>query len=757
MSEQSKTISKSLPHPPGRQEEGLDLKRLQILNRLSRLALAGSGIQTIEKETTRLLREFLGAERTAVFELLKDGRTLLLQHGAGWPEADLGHAAMLAQDDSLAREALLGGRTVAVEDFRTDPSHGLPRLFEEIGIRACIVAPIPLDDGVFGLLSAHFSSPHACTSDEAAFIDSCAAILGQARAHLNADLKMAHERERFDLAMRGSNDGLWDWDLFEDELFYSPRWKNMLGFQDTEISSRPEEWLDRLHHDDLPLFHQALDTHLHDKTPLFISEHRLRHHDGSFRWMLARGIAVRNNEGRATRIVGSLTDITERKLVEKRLIKDALHDALTGLPNRTLFVDRLEQAIARAKRHEDNIFAVLYLDFDRFKVVNDSLGHSYGDQLLIEIAHRLKESTRTVDTIARLGGDEFAILLEELDDPYYGEHVAQRINDALAVPFKLAGREIVSSASIGIAPSGIGYERPGEVVRDADIAMYQAKTQGRGRYVVFEKGMHVRAVTQLELESDLRRALERHEFTLNYQPVISLTSGRITKFEALLRWNHPERGFISPADFVPIAEDTGLIVPIGREVLDVACHQMKAWRDRFPDLDLTISVNVSPKQFNDESLLGDVADILSRSGLEGQYLNLEITEGVMMENPLEVTHKLVEIKTLGVRLHVDDFGTGYSSLGHLHRFPIDVLKVDQSFVMTMSDTEENMEIVRTIVVLARNLKLQTVAEGVETAEHLNLLRQLDVDFGQGYFFSRPTTAEQATELLEKNPRWDPTG
>ncbi|CCQ72852.1 Putative sensor protein containing GAF, PAS and Diguanylate phosphodiesterase domains [Magnetospira sp. QH-2] len=740
----------------GEQDSGdltRELQRLNALNRLSRLALADTDMDPIEREATRLVRDFLGADRTAVFELLADGQTLLLQNGDGWPDSELGHAAVRATEGSLGIAAVAGGRTLGVEDFNRNSTYDWPHLFREMGMVACIVSPIPLADGVYGLLSAHFAQPHAFAAAEASFLDACAAILGQARNHLNADLELANQKERFDLAMRGSNDGLWDWDLVEDEVFLSPRWKTMLGYKNEEMGQAPDEWLDRIHLEDRTLFREALDAHLMGQTPLFVSEHRMRHHDGNYRWMLARGIAVSDDNDRPTRIAGSLTDITERKLVENRLLKDAFHDALTGLPNRALFVDRLEQAIARSKRHEDNIFAVLYLDFDRFKVVNDSLGHSYGDQMLIEIAHRLKESTRDLDTIARLGGDEFAVLLEELDGPHYGEHVAQRINDALCVPFKLAGREIVSSASIGIAMSSTGYERPGEVVRDADIAMYQAKTRGRGRHVVFEKGMHVRAVTQLELESDLRVALERQEFSLAFQPVISLATGRIVKFEALLRWIHPERGFISPADFVPIAEDTGLIVPIGRQVLDVACHQMKIWRDQFPDLDLTISVNVSPKQFNDDSLLGDVSEILHRSGLEGRFLNLEITEGVMMENPLEVTDRLLQIKSLGVRLHVDDFGTGYSSLGHLHRFPIDVLKVDQSFVMTMSDSDENMEIVRTIVALARNLKLQTVAEGVETAEHLALLAQFGVDFGQGYYFSRPTFAPEATELLEKNPHW----
>jgi predicted signal transduction protein with EAL and GGDEF domain len=368
---------------------------------------------------------------------------------------------------------------------------------------------------------------------------------------------------------------------------------------------------------------------------------------------------------------------------------------------------------------------------------------------LIEISQRLKECTRDVDTVARLGGDEFAILLDDLDSENIAEEVARRINHSLGQPFALSGREIVSNASIGIAFSSLGYGHPEEMIRDADIAMYQAKSEGRARHVVFEKGMHVRAVTQMELETNLREALEKKHFTLAYQPVVDIKTEKLAGFEALIRWNHKDQGFIPPGNFIPIAEETKLIIPIGRWVLMEACRQMSKWLAKFPDLNIAVSVNISPEQFKDNKLIDDIGDILSNTGLEGKHLKVEITENAIMENPHEVTNRLKQLRKMGIQLHVDDFGTGYSSLSHLHRFPIDALKVDRSFIISMGESQENMEIVRTIIALAHNLNLSTVAEGVESKADLIQLGKLNCDFAQGYYFSKPLTVKDATAYIAK--------
>ena len=526
----------------------------------------------------------------------------------------------------------------------------------------------------------------------------------------------------------------------------------MLGLNDEVMDNTIDAWIDRTHEEDRDQVNAALIAHLKDETPYFFCEHRLLHHDGSYRWMLVRGLAIRDETGHATRIAGSLSDITETKRAEQQLLKDALHDTLTQLPNRALFTDRLVQSLTRSSRSPDHLFAVMFLDFDRFKLINDSLGHSFGDQILIEIGHRLKECVREVDTVARLGGDEFAILLNDLDSEKTAEEVARRINHSLGQAFVLSGREIVSNASIGIAFSSLGYNHPEEMIRDADIAMYQAKTEGRARHVIFEPGMHVRAVTKLEMETNLRQAIDKAEFTLAYQPVLDINTEKLIGFEALIRWIHPEQGFTPPGDFIPIAEETKLIIPIGRWVILEACRQMKKWQAKFPKLDITVSVNISPEQFKDNNLINDVRAILQETKLPGDRLKVEITESAIMENPHEVTNRLMQLREMGIQLHVDDFGTGYSSLSHLHRFPIDALKIDRSFVISMGDSQENMEIVRTIIALAHNLNLSTVAEGVESKEDQTQLKKLDCDFAQGYYFSRPLFVKDATKFIAKHEK-----
>ena len=444
-------------------------------------------------------------------------------------------------------------------------------------------------------------------------------------------------------------------------------------------------------------------------------------------------------------------DITERKRAEEKLIHIAFHDSLTGLPNRALFTDHLKLAVAASKRTPAALFAVLFLDLDRFKVINDSLGHPVGDELLVSIARRLEHGLRAGDTVARLGGDEFAILLNNLDQPGDALRVAERVQEQLAEPLEIGGHEVFTTASIGIALSTTGYTNEEDVLRDADTVMYRAKAQGAARYEVFDQVMHARVCALLKLENDLRRAIERKEFCLYYQPIVALSTGRISGFEALVRWRHPERGLVPPSEFIPLAEETGLIVPLGMWVLEAACRQMHEWHALSPDhRDLKLSVNLSGRQFAQADLLDRITRVLGETHFDPRCLQLELTESVVMDNAKAIVALMGDLRALGLELAIDDFGTGYSSLSYLQRFPIHTLKIDRSFISPHGDEDrENAEIVRTIILLARNMGKDVVAEGVETEEQLARLRALECDYGQGYIFSRPQDAGATESLLRE--------
>jgi diguanylate cyclase (GGDEF)-like protein/PAS domain S-box-containing protein len=560
---------------------------------------------------------------------------------------------------------------------------------------------------------------------------------------------MRESEERYALAAQGANDGLWDWDLRRNKIFFSARWKAQLGASEGEIGDDPDAWFDRVHPDDRERIFGDLGLHLEGRTPFLEVEYRVRHADGSWRWMLVRGAAVRDGPGKAYRLAGSQTDITERKNAEEKLLHDALHDLLTGLPNRSLFMDRLGQAMAFQKRRTDHRFAVLFLDVDRFKTINDSLGHMQGDLLLVRVARRLEGCIRPGDTVARIGGDEFAVLLEDFADPDEPLRATARIHQALAAPHDLEGTEVFASASIGVAMGAPHYGHPEELLRDADTAMYRAKDMGRGRHAVFHPSMHAHARAQLQLETDLRRALERNELRLSYQPVVSLSTGHVAGCEALVTWQHPTRGLTPPGDFIPAAEETGLIIAIGRWALQQACRDAKTWNEKLPrNEQVSVSVNLSGRQLLHLELLEDVRDALESSGLDARRLKLEVTESVIMEHAGPAALLLSQLKALGVHLLLDDFGTGYSSLSYLHNFRFDTLKIDRSFVARLEIPGKHAEIVRTIVSLAGALQMEVVAEGVENAAQVAQLQALRVESAQGFWFSRPLDAEAFGAMLE---------
>lgn len=570
----------------------------------------------------------------------------------------------------------------------------------------------------------------------------------QAQQHLTTTLEsLQKSEERYSLAIQGTNDGIWDWNLEANEIFFSSEWQAMLGCPEQESTHHPDFWFERIHPEDLYWVKREITAHLNGLSSRFESEYRSLHQEGQYRWMLNRGQAIRNGLGQAVRMIGVQTDVTELKRAEEKLIHDALYDPLTGLPNRVSLMERLRRTGDLVSQEQQYLFAVLFIDLDRFKMINDSLGHAIGDLLLREIAHRLAFCLRPDDTIARLGGDEFVILLEDVKTHDNAISVAERILHELSTPFTLEGREIFTTASIGITFSNTKLNHPEDLLRDADLAMYRAKTQGRGRYEIFHPRMYTSAVALLEMETDLRRALERQELKLHYQPIVSLRTNRLVGFEALIRWQHPQQGLIPPAKFVPIAEETGLIAPIGNWILQEACTQMRQWQKQFPEWRaLTINVNLSSKQFTPH-LVEQVHQILQETGLDAQHLKLEITESALMGHADSAITTLTQLKQLGIQLAIDDFGTGYSSLSYLHRFPIDSLKVDRSFINKIDVDGEQLAIVRTIITLAWNLGMEVVAEGVETPKQLAQLRSLRCEYAQGYLFSKPCDAEAIETLL----------
>jgi PAS domain S-box-containing protein len=548
-------------------------------------------------------------------------------------------------------------------------------------------------------------------------------------------------------------------------LYNSPAYLKVLGYSPEDLNATSS--IEQIHPDDRPRVLKAAEkARLSGQGERM--EYRVRHKDGSWRTLESTASPIRNEKGQTDKLVIVNRDITERKWAEEMLAHNAFHDGLTNLPNRALFLDRLQQALTLSKRHPNYKFAVLLIDVDEFKIINDSLGHAAGDDLLIQIGQRLKESVRRADTVsrprasdvpdrpanddtlARLGGDEFTILLDDIRDPIEAVRVAERMQAELAIPFVVNQQGIVISASIGIAASTSPHTHAEDLLRDADIAMYRAKRAGKACCEVSDTAMHENAVKRLQLETDLRKALDQGEFRVYYQPIVSLQTGKITGFEALTRWQRPE-GILAPIAFIAVAEETGLIIPMNRQLLREACQHLRSWQSEFPsDSPLTMSVNITSREFVQPDLVSEIRKSLDQTGVDPGCLQLEIIETIAMGDAEKSGHVLAQLKALGVRLSIDDFGTGYSSLSRLRRIPVDTLKIDRAFISNMDTDPENREIVRAIIVLAHNLGLKVVAEGTEKEEHIDLLKQFNCEMAQGYLFSRPADDQAMLKLLASN-------
>jgi diguanylate cyclase (GGDEF)-like protein/PAS domain S-box-containing protein len=772
-------------------EEALATRERQqaVVAQLGQMALADVDLSMLMDEAVFLGAHCLEVEYSKVLELLPGRDTLLLRAGVGWRSGLVGQATVEAGIDSQAGYTLLSSAPVVVEDLGTETRFSGPPLLQDHGVVSGLSVIIRGQKHPFGVFGVHTTQQRTFTEDDIYFLQAVANVLATAIDRQRAEEALRESQEQLQAILDNSTAVIYMMDTQNRYILVNRRYEELFHITKEQIIGQtldenwPQEIADALTANN----QKALEAGM----PIELEEVILQ--DDGLHTYISIKVPIHNAAGVAYAVCGVSTDITERKRteeavqktrdeleiwvrertaelakaneelqaeiaerqrVQEQLLHDAFHDALTGLANRALFMDRLEHAVERAKRHPDYLFAVLFLDLDRFKVINDSLGHLIGDQLLISIAHRLEVCLRPIDTIARLGGDEFTILLEDIKDISEVIPIADRIQRSLALPVNLNGHEVFTNGSIGITLNTTGYDQPEQLLRDADIAMYHAKELGRARYQVFDPGMHNRVVELLRLETDLRRAIERQEFQVHYQPIVMLATGTIVGFEALIRWQHPKRGLVFPAEFISVAEETGLIFPIGRWVLHEACRQMRQWQAQFPmNPPLTLNVNLSSKQLFQPDLIEQINQILQETGLDARSLKLEITESGVMENAELATTLLLQLRALDIQLAIDDFGTGYSSLSYLHQFPIDTLKIDCSFVSRIGVDHENLEIVQTIVTLADNLGINVTAEGTETAQQLAQLRSLECKYGQGYFFSPPLDSTAVEALIAAQPQW----
>ena len=736
------------------------LRQQTAVAQLGQLALASTNLATLLKQATVLVCQTLDVEFAQVWEYTEDEKTMRLRGGIDWQQGMV---------KKVTIEKILGERNKKRKD-NVESKIDWPSVLEKQGVASSISAVIQKVEKVdnqkkesrgiklWGVLAAHTTKERRFAKDEINFLQAIANMLSQAIERDSADEKL----RLLASAVQHAEDSIL---ITTTELerpgpeivFVNSAFTRMTGYTAEEAIGQTPRILQGPKTD--PAVLERLRKNL-SQGEVFYGEAINYRKDGTEFYNEWHIEPIRNADNSVTHYLAIQRNATERKEAEKQLYYKAFHDSLTGLPNRAMFMKRLGEAIAHVKEAPKEKFAVLFLDLDCFKAINDSLGHLAGDRLLVALAYRLEACLRQTDTVARLGGDEFGILLGEVGSIKEVLAVAERIQKEVRKPLVIDGTEIFPTTSIGIVFSGdrkgeaMEQCKPSEFLRDADIAMYRAKARGKANAVIFERSMHEEAMARLQLENDLRRALARNELRLHYQPIVNLATNQITGFEALVRWQHPERGVISPIKFIPLAEETGLIVPLGWWVLQNACRQLRQWQKIFPEREnLTMNVNLSGKQFVQKDLSERLEQVLIETGIKQKSkaingsLKLEITESTIVENEDVAVSMLRDFQELGIKLAIDDFGTGYSSLSRLYLFPINTLKIDRSFINLMGKGGERNEIVQTIISLAHGLGKDIVAEGVETPAQLATLKELQCEYGQGYFFSKPVDERTATALL----------
>ncbi|MEM9915738.1 MAG: EAL domain-containing protein [Planctomycetota bacterium] len=591
------------------------------------------------------------------------------------------------------------------------------------------------------------------TPDQTELVAACAEWISGEWAR-RIDMRRTSEvaEQRYRAVVKGTNDGLFEWNLKTNRVTYSERWKQIVGYPADAELDKPDDWFNQVESSDLAQLEADLAMFLAGQTESLRNQHRLMTADGETRWAYCRAELVKDEDGEPIRLIGSVSDTTEFKLAEEKLRHAAETDKLTGLPNRATLHTKLTQAIRRHKLTGGRRgYAMMFLDFDRFKVINDSLGHDAGDQLLIQIAERLRGQVRSTDTAARIGGDEFILLFEEVPDLDRIIEIADRLLEVFSEPFIIDGNEVTSTASIGIIDGATGYDDAESAIRDADAAMYHAKSLGKARHAIFDQAMQTESLKRLVLERELRQAIGTEQIFMAYQPILSVAEGHVVGFEALVRWKHPEMGIVRPDHFIHVAEETGLIVPLGRYILEESCRELKVIRRAMPNLEFTMNINLSKRQLVQPDVVDMLRTVVNEAGIDPKWIKLEITESVIMDGRAQVTTVLEQMRGLGFQLAMDDFGTGHSSLSCLHQFPIDVLKIDRSFVQSLDQHIEFAAVIQAIVTLAHTLELSVVAEGIETMEQLAVLQALDCDHLQGYLFAKPLPLDEVIEFL-RGPR-----
>jgi diguanylate cyclase (GGDEF)-like protein/PAS domain S-box-containing protein len=759
-SEESLEILQSLADHCGgalerlRMEKSLEeeQQRLSVFSELGRELAAASTPKEAGKIIVNAAKTLLGwdacflllysRERnylTPIFNVdLIDGRPVEvpMDHFAGSPGGFTGETIRTGKR-LILREDSLGG---------TDTTLGFGNTNRRSA--SLMFVPIRKASQVIGVLSIQSYTPYAYTEESLDVLESLAHHCSGALDRIQTEEAMRESEERYALALRGANDGIWDWNLQANRIYFSTRWKHMLRYAEMSMGDAPEEWFSRIHPNDLEKFKEALQAHIDGKTGFFQHEHRICSGEGEYLWVLCRGIGVRDSEGRVVRLAGSMTDITERRNIEEQLRHSAFYDSLTGLANRSLFYDRLNRCFLHLRRYPKSLFAVLFIDLDRFKLVNDMYGHAIGDKVLQRVADHLRKCLREGDTVARLGGDEFTILLDDLKESNEALRVAERLLRELSVPVNIEDNEIVTGASIGIALSSSGYENSEEMVRDADAALFRAKESGRGRFILLDQRTQESASLIFQLEQGLQTALSNNELRLDYQPIFSVEKSELCGLEALVRWQHPRLGLLPPRSFLPVAESSGLIVPLGEWILRTACGQIARWRRDFPKYwHVYISVNLSPKQACSPGLYPLVETVLSENDLSPDALHLEISESTLLNFREQLQPTIGRLRKLGVRVLLDDFGAGQTAISTFLECPIDYLKMDRSIVSNLDNQPDNRPLIRALLSLAHILKIGVIAKGAETEAQVKALRELQCDFVQGFFVSRPLSPPQVTDLL----------